>query len=167
MTSPVQPTPPPELKRLEPMIGTWAGTVQIVPPSEMKGGSKAEWTLGGMYLREDGWFEMPDAQKVNYVNYITWDAKAKVFRTWYFSDRGERGEGQMTVSADGKEIRLEAKGFDAQGGVSTGEGAVIFPDEGAMEFTWRERNRLTPNAARMSLFMMGEMVFKGTSKRQP
>ena len=167
-----KPTPAPELAKLQCWIGAWSGTAEIVSPSpeEMKkmmptgskempksmaGAEKVEWVLGGMFLKSEGWHDMGEGLRENYVHYVGWDAIAKKYHSWFFSDWGNTGEGWMTMDADGKTCHVTEKGMDAKGQSSTGEGTMTFIDDKTIEWTWTE------NAPQ------GQMKLKGTSKKQP
>lgn len=171
MEAPKKPAPPPEMKLLEKMVGTWEGTATMLEPSpeamkehmpegapdmpnEFKGGGKTEWVMGGMYLKSDGWHEMGDGLKAQYVEYIGWDAKAGKYRTCFFSDWGEQGTGLMTANDDGKSFRVKTQGSDAEGRTKRGEGTMTITDDNTIDWTWTEKGP------------MGTMKLKGTSKRK-
>lgn len=165
MSMPEKPEPAPELRKLERFVGTWSGEAEMVGSmaealkrempagSELKfaGGGTWDWTMGGMYLRMDGWHSMGDGQKMNMIEYITWDPKMQRYRSFYFSDWGEIGEGFMKLSDDGDSFTSEARMIDSKGNKSTGTGTMRFVDNNTLEWTWKESNGLE---------------FKGTSKRQ-
>ena len=172
MEPPRKPAPAPEMSRIERMVGTWSGSAEIVsaPPQAMKGvipegmdtgkplsfpgGGKYEWVLGGMFLRGQGWHEMGHGGRVNYVEYIAWDAKAGKYRNWWFSDWGMFGEGWMTFDADGRTLRAKAEAVDPRGRPSRRERTMTFVDEETMEWTWSEDG---PD---------GAVKLKGASRRQ-
>ncbi len=169
MDSMEKPTPGPELAKLQRFIGTWTGTAEMIQPSpeEMKkmmpegaempasfaGGYTATWTLGGFFLRQDGWHDSGNGEKANYVELITWDPHAGKYHSWFFSDWGEAGEGWMTCDAEGKTWRIKSCG-SSPAGPSTGEGSMTFDDDNTVEWCWSE------SGAR------GHMKLKGTSKKQ-
>lgn len=172
MEPPQKPDAAPEMAKLERLIGTWSDTAEMVEPSpeemkkqvpegseevpsSFKGGWKSQWVLRGMFLRNEGWHEMGPDQRMNMVEYYTWDPKSKKYRVWFFSDWGEHGEGWMTIDPDGKTFRIKAKGADAQGASGRSEGTMTFVDDDTLEWTWAESGA------------HGKMKFKGTSKRQP
>jgi hypothetical protein len=167
-----KPVPAPELAKLQPWIGNWSGTAEMVSPSpeEMKkmmppgskempksmaGAEKVEWALGGMFLKSEGWHDMCEGQRENYVHYAAWDAAAKKYHGWYFSDWGNTGESWMTMDADGKTYHMTEKAMDAKGQASTGEGMMTFVDDKTIDWTY------TMNGPQ------GKMKLKGTSKKQP
>ncbi len=110
--------------------------------------------LGGMFLKNEGWYEMGEGQRANYVEVWTWDPKAKKYRTWFFTDWGESGQGWATFDSDGNTIRMKAKIVDASGTSKRGQGTMTFADNDTLEWTWSESGP------------MGKMKFKGTSRRQ-
>ena len=171
MEPPKKPSPAPEMAELERLLGTWTGSAEFVSPSpeEMEkgmpegseemptsfaGGGKAQWTLGGMFLKSEGWHEMGEGQRANYVEYWTWDSKAQKYRTWSFSDWGESGQGWAKFYPDGKTMRFKGTGMDAQGTSTRGEGTLTFTDDNTYEWTYTEHGT------------WGKMELKGTSKRQ-
>lgn len=149
--------PAPELKALERFVGDWSGTSQVVSgdpaafghgamtqngesdaPAIFQGGAKTRWVLGGMFVRTESWLDVGD-RKVTYVDFKTWDATARKYRSWYFSDMGESGESWMTLDADGSTFHVTASGTAADGTVSTGSGSITFAGSGdAMDWTWSE-----------------------------
>lgn len=164
-------TPAPELAKLNPMVGNWTGTAEMVKPTadEMKkmmpadaaqkftgrfnGGSNYQWTLNGMYLEGRGWHERHDGTRDNFMEVMGWDAKTKKYWSGFVSDSGDRGEVWTTVSADGKTFTSQAKGCDGHGNPTTGQGTMTFVDNNTINWTWVE------NGA------MGRMELKGTTKR--
>jgi hypothetical protein len=167
-----KPAVPPEMAKLQCWVGNWSGTAEMISPSpeEMKkmmpagakempktmsGAEKVEWVLGGMALRSEGWFEMGEGMKVNYVYYVMWDAKAGKFHGWSFADWGEIGESWTTVDPSGRTFRMTEKAIDAHGRPSTNEGVTTFVDDKTADST------LTLNGPQ------GTMKLKGTNKKQP
>ena len=163
--------PAPEMKNLDRLVGSWAGTAEMVEPSpeEMKermpegapempttfkGGGKSEWALGGTYLKSDGWHEMGDNKKATYVEYVTWDADKCKFRTWYIGDNGEYGQGWMTPDKDGNTFHFQARGVNYFGKSMKGEGTMRFVNNDTVEWDWTERSGL-----------FNKMSLKGTNKR--
>jgi hypothetical protein len=169
---PQKPHPARQMARLERMLGQWSVTGQMTSPSpeELKeitpegeepmdttfqGGNHGEWTLGGMFLKNTGWHEMGEGQTAEVVEYVTWDPKAGKYRTWWFSDWGEHGDGWITISPDGKTMHYTANTVDTQGRVRRGLGTLNYVADDTLEWVWSEDG---PE---------GKMEFKGTSKRQP
>ena len=172
MEPPQKPAPPPELARLTRFVGTWSDTAELVSPSpdelkeatpegaeemptSFKGGFTMDWALGGMFLRNDGWYEMGDGKKVHLVEYLTWDPKAKKYHSWTFSDWGEHGEGWSYFTPDGNTLKFKVKGVGFDGKPMRGQGTWTFLDDNTAEWTFTE------------VSSMGKMKFKGTSKRSP
>ena len=159
-----RPAPPVQLKQLEPFIGSWEGTAEMVPdpkspaatqPAQtFKGAGTSEWTMDGMAMKSTGWHEMPNDQKANYIEYVVWDANAKKFRSYYVSDWGENGSGWMWLDPDGRTFHWTGKGVNAQGQNSSMSGTSTLED-GGNTMSWRMTER-SP---------MGKMELKGTSKR--
>ena len=103
MGMPQKPKPHPQLAKLEPLVGNWVGTAEMVEPSpaEMKammekmmakmpkdqmmpeiatsfiGGETYEWDLNGIYLKGTGWHQLPSGEHAHFVQYVTWDPRSK------------------------------------------------------------------------------------------
>ncbi|MCK6455038.1 MAG: DUF1579 domain-containing protein [Phycisphaerae bacterium] len=166
MEPPKKPDPAPEMARLEAFVGNWGGTAEMVMTEEMKknmppnmkntfaGANKSDWAMGGMFLKHEGWYEMGEGQKVNYVELVTWCPQNKKYRSWMFNDWGEVGEGWMTMDADGKHCTMEYKGMRPDGTASKGCGTMTIKDPSTMEWTFTE---MGPH---------GKMEFKGVSTKQ-
>ncbi len=172
MEPPQKPSPAVEMKKLERLVGTWSGTAELVEPcpEEMKKmmsdserakfkstfafNGKTEWAFGGMALKSEGWFEMGENQKVNYVEYWTWNSTKNQYDTWYLSDWGEIGTGSVVPCGKCDGFRSKAVGIDAKGDKKKMEGCLEFPDNNTMKWDFTEYNP------------WGKMVMKGTSKRQ-
>ena len=169
MEMPKRPTPGPEMARVAVLLGDWEGTAEMVEPSpeEMKafmpegeempssfaGGNKYEWVLGGMYLKGEGWHEMGDGQKMNFVEAWKWDAKAKKYKTWFFTDWGEHGSGWATW-CDTDCLCMDATAQDVEGRESKGTGRICLVDDNTMEWVWSESGA------------KGKMKLEGTSKKK-
>jgi hypothetical protein len=171
MEPPKKPAPAPELKNLERLTGNWTSTAEMIspskeeimkhmpagskePPSTFGSGNKTEWAMGGVGLKSEGWYEMGEGQKVNYVEYWTWDSKAKKYRTWYLSDWGESGTGLVTPCTDCDGFCVKGEGVDAQGNKKRMDGCFKFVDKDTVDWNFCEYNP------------WGKMSMKGTSKRQ-
>ena len=168
MTQP--PTPAPEMDMLKPLLGTWTGTAELVepapkemaanmpegsePPSNTSsGGGTWELALGDMFVKMDGWHETGDGQRMEMVEYLTWDCKAGKFHSWYFAGDGGTGEGWQTPTQGGKKFTATTKGRDARGNPTCGSGTWWMVDDNTMQWTWEETGP------------MGKMKMKGISTR--
>jgi hypothetical protein len=170
MEPPQKPEPAPEMAKLKMFLGIWHGTAEIVEPSpeEMKahmpegeempetfkGGGTYSWALGGTALKAEGWHEMGEDQKANYVEYLMWDPKKGKFRTLYASDWGDSGSGCAWFDEDGKTMYSKGQGVNHEGIKVRGEGSLTFVDSDTIEWTWTEWGK------------HGKMKFKGTSHRK-
>lgn len=171
MEPPKKPSPCPELQKLSRLVGSWSGTAEFVSPSpeEMKaempegeempssfaGTGNMEWILGGMFLKSEGWHEMGEGERMNYVEYWGWCPKAKKYRTWFFSDWGDSGQGWAWFDAEDENVmRFKGTSFDAKGRKGHGKGMMTFVDDDTHDWTWAESGP------------MGKMELKGTGKRQ-
>ncbi|MFO0972553.1 MAG: hypothetical protein U1A27_03810 [Phycisphaerae bacterium] len=167
MSMPPRAKPAPEMQMLKPLLGSWVGQAQMVSPSReemMKhmpkdappmpesfaSAGRAEWAMGGLYMKNEGWYDM-GGEKVNFIEWMTWDPKARKFHSWYFNDYGEIGEGWMTFSADGKTANTCVCGTRSDGKEMKGSGTMTIGATGHHEWTWTEHG---PG---------GEMKMKGTN----
>ena len=159
-----RPSPSFELGQLSRLVGTWAGTANIVSPlpegapdlpTSMRGESSFEWTLDGMYLKGEGWHDMPGDQRMHFVEYLNWDAKAGKYRSWMFDDWGNRGEGWMTFDDDGKTGHSQATMIAPTGARTRAVGTMTFDDDDTVEWAFTEKGS------------MGTMKLEGTMTRGP
>jgi hypothetical protein len=175
-----KPEVPKEMAKLQPFVGSWTGTGEMVKPTkeEMKkamekmpppkpgaeapkemptkfaGAGKYEWALGGMYLKSEGWHEMGEGQRATEVSYTTWDPKAGKFHMWSVDDWGNRGEGWLTLDADGKTFHVKGQMCSLDGKTMSYEGQMTVVNADTMEWTWKMAG---PG---------GGMEYKGLDKRQ-
>lgn len=158
-----KPSQPVQMKQLEPFIGIWEGTAEMValpgtaaasqPAQTFRGGATTDWALDGMAVRSEGWHEMPDGQRSNMVEYTTWDSRAQKFRTYYTSDWGDTGVGTMWADPGGQMFHWTAKGINAAGQTSSMSGTSTVVDKNTMTWTFTEAGP------------RGAMTMKGTSRR--
>jgi hypothetical protein len=158
-----RPGPPVQLRQLDPFIGSWEGTAEMVPDPKspaatqpvraFKGAGTHEWTMDGMAMKSTGWHEMPNNQKETFVEYVVWDADARKFRSYYVSDWGEHGNGWMWLDPDGRTFHWNGKSTDAMGNTSSMSGTSTLVDSNTMNW------RFTGSGP------MGKMQLKGTSNR--
>lgn len=163
MADPKKPSQPVQMKQLEPFIGSWEGTAEVVPPAgspaatqpvkTSKGSGTSEWTLDGMAMKSTGWHDMPNDQKQTYVEYVSWDASARKFRSYYVSDWGDSGTGWMWADPSGQTFHWTAKGMNAHGQSSSMSGSSTLAGNNTMTWTFVEHGPT------------GRMEMKGTSKR--
>ena len=164
------PAPSPELARLAPMLGEWSGEGRLVSPSAevlreamppgqevmttFTGGSSTAFALGGKFLRSSGWHEVGTDQVSKYVQFITWDREHGKYRSWYFTDGGEIGEGWMTVDPDGRTFRTQSSGTRSDGSPMQGHGVATVVDDRTMQWSWSENGPA------------GEIKLEGSSRRK-
>jgi hypothetical protein len=161
------PEKPAELAQLERFIGTWTGTAEMVSPTaaemnemitdgtmpeSFNGGESYKWVLGGQFLMGEGWHEMPNGERANYIMFWTWDDKANKYRSWYFGSMGEWGEGSARFKGDDV-MHMKASGTGPQGS-KQGKGEMTFVNDNQLDWKWQEGN----------LFF--KMKMKGSSKKQ-
>ncbi len=167
---PQQPTPGPEILKLSRLVGTWSGTAEMVSPSpeemmagmpegseempsSFAGGGTYEWDLGGMFLVGKSWHEMGPDERMNYIEVWTWDAKAKKYRTWFFTDWGEHGTGAAEFEPDGDTLTMTGTAIGTDGKKRRGKGMMRFEGDDTYKWCWSEKG---PD---------GLMKFKGSATR--
>ena len=105
------PSPDPELRRLEPLLGTWDAVGQSVDSLAGAAGTVRatetfEWLTGGYFLVSHYRITWNYSRAPNYgVMYWGYDSPAKKFLTHFFNDQGPYDEAGSTyegVAADGK-----------------------------------------------------------------
>ena len=168
-----KPERPAELNMLDKMAGTWEMTGEMVTPMPremaarleaesgeppetmaMKAQTTMSWCLDNMFMKSEGWHEMPDGERMRFNEFITWDARKGKFHSWWFSNWGETGEGWMSFAADGQSCTMQARGMTADGTKKSYKGTFTFVDDDTMTWTFTEHGP------------MGPMTMKGTSKRK-
>lgn len=165
-------TPAPELSELERFVGTWEGSSEVVTgdvsalgeawatrgedgqaPNSFLAGADAQWVLGGMFVKTESWHDTGTGVVIHYVDFKTWDATQKAYKSWYFSDVGESGESWMTLDPDGTTFHVTSTARRADGTSSSGTGTIQFDGPDTMEWTWIEHGQ------------DGKLEFRGTNTR--
>lgn len=153
---PEKPSQSPEMAKLAFLVGTWTGTAEMIIPTaedmkkdmpkdapnpQMKfAASKTyEWDVNNLFLHAQGWHEMPEGQKANFHEFIGWDPHAKKYHVWYVSDYGERTQGWMTVSDDGKTYTSKESGIGMDGKKLKGTTTMVLVDSNTVDWTWEEQ----------------------------
>ena len=121
-------------------------------PESMQGGEQNKWVLDGQFLMGEGWYEMPNGERANYITFMTWDSKAKKYRSWHFGSMGDWGEGSARFKSDDI-MHMKAEGHGPQGHMY-GKGKMTFVTDDQLDWTWQEGN----------LFF--QMKMKGSSQKQ-
>jgi hypothetical protein len=106
------PPPDPELKRLEPLLGTWSGMAEertqasvLGPGVAVTGNESFHWLEGGYFLVQAYETTFGNEPTQTGVNYWYYDSEAKRFRIIFFSnngpfsEEGNRYEGEVAGSA--------------------------------------------------------------------
>ena len=156
-----KPSPAPEMKKLDGLVGSWKWTGEMVEPSmgdagqqpTFSGTGKFEFILGGSVLKETGSMDMGEGQSMAYEGYWVWDAGAKKYRTYFLNDWSENGIGWVTPCGDCDGFCMKGDSVDAQGAKKRGEGCMKRIDKDTWEWSMTEKGP------------MGKMKMKGTSKR--
>ena len=93
--------PAEQLKKLEPLVGTWQGTGKVVmqpgaPAMEWTSTSTCEWVLGGHALRERAEIDLGPMGKLAFTNYHGWDAERQRYTLIEISNMGSIVESEVT-----------------------------------------------------------------------
>ena len=89
--------PPPEMKVLERLVGTWEVETIVKVPEETGSDKlvvKRELVLGGRFVQEMGGSD--DKGKPNFMGMYTYDSNRKTYRRWFFLSGGFYTEGTGT-----------------------------------------------------------------------
>lgn len=164
-----KPTPGDRLAVLDQLLGQWNDTANIVSPTpqEMQktmpegeemptsseGTYSAKWELDNMFLVIKGQYTWDD-KAVEWIECWTWDAKAKKYRTHYFNNWGEFGQGTYTYCPDTRTFKGKGTGTSTHGFTSGYDGCMKFVDDNTIEWKWTERGP------------MGKFVVEGKSTRK-
>lgn len=125
------PKPSPELRVLEPLIGTWDEVMtnkatEWMPKAEKSTSvTKRAWSLGGHVIRGEGTW-MP--AKNDFLHLMSYDPEAKVYYTWYFDAGGGMPRGVTKGTWDEKTWMMTWHETDAAGNKSVGTTKVIDKD---------------------------------------
>ena len=82
-------TPPPEMKALEKLVGTWDHEHTVKVPKETRSTNlvaKGELVLGGRFLQEQAGSD--DKGKPTSTGMYTYDSNRKTYRYWFFHSSG-------------------------------------------------------------------------------
>jgi len=165
-----RPARPAELAKLDPLVGKWSGTAEMVEPSPEKmkemfgadtptsfeGTMETSWTMDDRVLVSKGGHDMGKSERMNMTEYWTWDQHAGKFYNSYVSDWGDHGESWVTVSDDGRTFTIRGSGVNMEGKKCKLEGTMTLTDNNnTIEWTWTEK---------CGLFQ--KMTLKGTSRKQ-
>jgi hypothetical protein len=123
--------PPPELKMLSHMIGTWDEVVTNKPAEWTPKAGRATsvtrkaWSLGGRFMRMDGAWS---PAKTEFVSFLAYDPATKEFRSWYFDSAGAFPRGTLHGTWDDKNRTIHWSGSDEFGNKSVGTHKIIDKD---------------------------------------
>ena len=132
--------PPPELKKLEWMVGDWVTNMKWLQPGaemEMPGTMKVEWD--GQFLKTSSVMEA-GPMKMTETQYLGWDAKSKKYVGYTFTNfaptpRIERGD------YDGTKLVGVSDPWDAPGMPNIiGRGMIVRKNDNEGTFTLEFKN---------------------------
>jgi len=157
------PPRPPELDRLNLLVGRWENTFEMKmagseKPSTGKGTSTASWEADKWLLVERFDVTM-EGDKVSGLGLWTWDPRAKAYRVSWYDSAGNTTSGKATYDDKNRTWQWRAKGYIAKTGqTTTSEGTMRFVDDNTMEWSGTDWD-----SWRLRKLMEG----KGTSRRKP
>jgi hypothetical protein len=129
----------PELKALEPLVGTWGteATIKVAEwsPQEVRttGSVTCAWVLGGHFVQGKG----TDSLKSTFLPHWTYDANQKAYRNWFFNSEGAALEWGGKWDPDSKTFVLKQ---DLGNGI-TDTLTVRLVGADAVEFTSEAKGR--------------------------
>jgi len=129
--------PPPEMKVLEKLVGTWNVEQTVKVPEESRSTNlvvKREVVLGGRFVHEMGGFD--DKGKPSFTGMYTYDSNRKTYRHWLFLSGG--GYSESTGTWDERSQTFTFTNRPSWGG--TGVITLRFPDETAFAFSIISKN---------------------------
>jgi hypothetical protein len=109
------PPPDPELRRLDPLVGTWRAedhTLENVygPGVPVKSGESFSWLEGGYYLVQTYEATFGDEPTQKGINYWMYDSKRGEFRIIFFSNNGPYTEAGNRYAGKVEEGKLTMVG---------------------------------------------------------
>jgi hypothetical protein len=133
-------TPPPELKVLDRLVGTWdevmTNTATEWRPKAERWVSvtRREWAVGNRFLRMDGFWR---PSHIEFVNFFTYDPVTKEYRSWYFDSTGGIPRGIWKGTWDEAAKTMSWSGTDEFGNKLAGTTKFIDDDthEGTVQTT--------------------------------
>jgi len=154
---------PAELDRLDAWIGEWESTGEVLPagsdkPIKSKGRESLSWECGKRFVLERMNWEVEGSPTEEALAVRTWDAKGRVYRSWYFDNQGMVGHSRMTYDEASQTWTGKTKGHDPTSGEPTaGTITIRQVDPDTLEWRFEEYDRL----------MLSKRVeMRGTSRRR-
>jgi hypothetical protein len=129
--------PPPEMKVLEKLVGTWEVEQTVKVPEESRSTKllvKRGVVLGGRFVHEEGGFN--DKGKPSFIGMYTYDSSKKAYRYWLFVSEG--GYSESTGTWDERSQTLSFTNRPSWGG--TGVITLRLPDEASFAFSIISKN---------------------------
>jgi hypothetical protein len=126
--------PPPEMKALERLLGTWDHEQIVKVPEETRSTNfvvKGELVLGGRFVQEMGNFD--DQGKPAFTGMYTCDSNRKTYRYWFFMSSGFYWE--PTGTWDESSQTFTFKGRLGAGDTGTMTATLRFSDEATFVYS--------------------------------
>lgn len=105
------PKPAPELKKLEPLIGNWAGSGVFndpdAPPIHWKCQAGYRWSHGGFWVQEDFTIHFDGMdQPMVFRAYLGWDGERERYVNAHIANNGEVGLDEFVIGPDGAMVTM-------------------------------------------------------------
>ena len=126
--------PPPEMKALERLLGTWDHEQIVKVPEESRSTNlvvKRELVLGGRFVQEMGNFD--DQGKPTFTGMYTYDSNRNTYRYWFFMSSGFYWE--PTGTWDESSQTFTFKGRLGAGDTGTMTATLRFSDEATFVYS--------------------------------
>jgi hypothetical protein len=141
------PPPDPELKRLEPLLGTWKAEDHTLdgvfgPGVPVRSEETFRWLDGGYFLVQDYETTFGDAPTQKGVNYWFYDSEAGMFRIIFFSNNGPFSEAGNRYSGRAADGRLTFEGPARFQYELDDDGRIRINPDGTISISWWLRDEV-------------------------
>ena len=159
------PGPPPraaELDRLNDMVGNWEYTMEMTPegmdkPMVSKGTVSTQWDCDKHCIVEHVDGDMGEQGKFHGMSVMTWDPKAKTYRSMWCDSTGEVSMGTSEYDDETKTWTGKSKGANGMGDTVVGEWTSRVIDANTVEWSGTQWNAWKTKKL---------VEFKGTNRRR-
>ena len=144
--SQLRPQRPPELEKLNMLLGEWETTGEIRmavldAPIHTKGKNRATWSLDGRVVLDQAELDMGPLGPMTGMSLWTWDPQSKKYHMHWFDSFGETSFATVSYHAGSKTWRMKARG-QKYGHSTAGHGTLRAIDADTLEWTWNETDSL-------------------------
>ena len=134
---------PPELRRLEMLVGTWEGRAASTVVAENEvfeslATTEVRWDAGGRFLLERTRSVVDGQDTITTVGVWTWEPSSGQYRNWRFSSLGTSEVGFITYDESTRTWFIESQTVDLTTGLEThGSGVMRYLDDDEKVYTWK------------------------------